>query len=206
METRDWSCDQSRNIKTNNNMRFAIYDQSQIACRTIAQNAAVSIAKMFSSSPTSFANTILSSPPLSPVSPPSRATRISPPLASASFSYTCAEDSPRLHQLQRRLTTATASLYEILEVPHGASPQDIKSAYRRLARICHPDVAGLDRTNSSSSGDEFMKIHAAYCTLSDLEKRSVYDRRMLRRSRPLTVSTSGMGGYVGRNWETDQCW
>ncbi|CAF2246915.1 BnaA08g14820D [Brassica napus] len=161
---------------------------------------------MFSSSPTSFAHTLLSSPPLSPVSPPSRTTKISPLLASASCSYTCAEDSPRLHQLQRRLTTATASLYEILEVPHGASPQDIKSAYRRLARICHPDVAGTDRTSSSSSGDEFMKIHAAYCTLSDPEKRSLYDRRMLRRSRPLTVSTSGMGSYVGRNWETDQCW
>ncbi|KAJ0251047.1 Chaperone protein dnaJ 11 [Hirschfeldia incana] len=162
---------------------------------------------MFSSSPASFAHTFISSPLLSPVSPPSRVTRISPPLASASYSSTYAEDSPRLHQLPRRLTTATASLYQILEVPHGASPQDIKSAYRRLARICHPDVAGTDRTNSSSSSaDEFMKIHAAYCTLSDPEKRSVYDRRMLRRSRPLTVSTSGMGSHVGRNWETDQCW
>ncbi|CAH8362464.1 unnamed protein product [Eruca vesicaria subsp. sativa] len=162
---------------------------------------------MFSSSPTSFTHTFLSSPPLSPISPPSRATRISPPPASASCFYTCSDDSPRPHPLPRRLRTATASLYEILEVPHGATSQDIKSAYRRLARICHPDVAGTDRTNSSSSSaDEFMKIHAAYCTLSDPEKRSVYDRRMLRRSRPLTVGTSGMGSYVGRNWETDQCW
>ncbi|KAL1215570.1 Chaperone protein dnaJ 11 [Cardamine amara subsp. amara] len=162
---------------------------------------------MFSSSPTSFAHPFLtSSPLLSPISPPSRAARISPLLVSASCSYTCAEDSPRLHQIPRRLTTATASLYEILEVPLGATSQDIKSAYRRLARICHPDVAGSDRKNSSSSADEFMKIHAAYCTLSDPEKRSVYDRRMLRRSRPLTVATSGLGSYVGRNWETDQCW
>ncbi|KAF8101121.1 hypothetical protein N665_0210s0056 [Sinapis alba] len=163
---------------------------------------------MLSSSPTSFAHPFLSSsPPLSPISPPSRTARISPPLVSASCSYTCAEDSPRLHQIPLRLTTATASLYEILEVPLGATSQDIKSAYRRLARICHPDVAGTDRTNSSSaSADEFMKIHAAYCTLSDPEKRSVYDRRMLRRSRPLTVGNSGMGSYVGRNWETDQCW
>ncbi|KAL0726102.1 hypothetical protein Bca4012_022195 [Brassica carinata] len=164
---------------------------------------------MLSSSPTSFAHPFLSSsPPLSPVSPPSRSARISPPLvsSSASCSYTCAEDSPRLHQIPLRLTTANASLYEVLEVPLGATSQDIKSAYRRLARICHPDVAGTDRTSSSSSADEFMRIHAAYCTLSDPEKRSVYDRRMLRRSRPLTVGNSGMGGYVGRNWETDQCW
>lgn len=164
---------------------------------------------MLSSFPTSFAHPFLSSsPPLSPISPPSRAARLPPPLASASCSYTYTEDPQRLHQIPRRTTpTATASLYEILEVPRGATGQDIKSAYRRLARICHPDVAaGADRSNSSSSADEFMKIHAAYCTLSDPEKRSVYDRRMLRRSRPLTVSTSGMGSYVGRNWETDQCW
>ncbi|VVB10093.1 unnamed protein product [Arabis nemorensis] len=170
---------------------------------------------MLSSSPTSFTHPFLSSssPPLSPISPATRAARISAPLVSAttaSCSYTCAEDSPRLHQIPRRLTTANASLYEILEVPHGATSQDIKSAYRRLARICHPDVAGIDRTDSnssSSSAEEFMKIHAAYCTLSDPEKRSVYDRRMLRRSRPLTVATnSGLGSYVGRNWETDQCW
>ncbi|XP_022552925.2 chaperone protein dnaJ 11, chloroplastic-like, partial [Brassica napus] len=140
---------------------------------------------------------------LSPVSPPSRSPRFPPPLVSASCSYTCTEDTPRLHQIPLRLTTATASLYEILEVPLGATSQDIKSAYRRLARICHPDVAGTDRTTSA---DEFMKIHAAYCTLSDPEKRSVYDRRMLRRNRPLTVGNSGMGSYVGRNWETDQCW
>ncbi|KAJ0240751.1 Chaperone protein dnaJ 11 [Hirschfeldia incana] len=162
---------------------------------------------MLSSSPTSFAHPFLSSsPPLSPISPPSLATRLPPPLVSASCSYTYTDDPPRLHQTPRRLTTpATASLYEVLDVPRGATSQDIKSAYRRLARICHPDVAGTDRSNSSSA-DEFMKIHAAYCTLSDPEKRSVYDRRMLRRSRPLTVSTSGMGSYVGRNWETDQCW
>ncbi|AEE86605.1 DnaJ-like protein [Arabidopsis thaliana] len=161
---------------------------------------------MLSSSPTSFTHPFLSSsPPLSPISPPSRTARISPPLVSASCSYTYTEDSPRLHQIPRRLTTVPASLYDVLEVPLGATSQDIKSAYRRLARICHPDVAGTDRT-SSSSADEFMKIHAAYCTLSDPEKRSVYDRRMLRRSRPLTVGTSGLGSYVGRNWETDQCW
>ncbi|KFK30236.1 hypothetical protein AALP_AA7G235200 [Arabis alpina] len=167
---------------------------------------------MLSSSPTAFSHPFLSSPS-PPLSPSPRSARISPSFvsaATASCSYTCAEDSPRLHQIPRRLTSANASLYEILEVPHGATSQDIKSAYRRLARICHPDVAGIDRTNSnssSSSAEEFMKIHAAYCTLSDPEKRSVYDRRILRRNRPLTVVTnSGLGSYVGRNWETDQCW
>ncbi|KAJ9146966.1 hypothetical protein P3X46_029178 [Hevea brasiliensis] len=92
------------------------------------------------------------------------------------------------------------SLYEILGIPVGATSHEIKSAYRRLARTCHPDVA-LDRKDTSA--DEFMKIHAAYSTLSDPEKRAVYDRKFFRRNGPLT---SSFPGYRGRNWETDQCW
>ncbi|CAH8389231.1 unnamed protein product [Eruca vesicaria subsp. sativa] len=140
---------------------------------------------MLSSSPTFFTPPFLSS-----LSPPSRTSRISPPLSATTSSF---------HTPQR--SSATASLYEILEIPVGSTSREIKSAYRRLARICHPDVAGNGR-----SADEFVKIHAAYCTLSDPEKRAVYDRRMLRRSGTLSVGVSGYGSYVGRNWETDQCW
>ena len=96
-----------------------------------------------------------------------------------------------------------ASLYEILGIPTVATCQEIKAAYRRLARVCHPDVLAIDRKDSSA--DEFMKIHAAYSTLSDPAKRADYDRRLLRSHRPLTVA-SGFSGYTGRNWETDQCW
>ncbi|KAF7809656.1 Chaperone protein dnaJ 11, chloroplastic [Senna tora] len=96
-----------------------------------------------------------------------------------------------------------ASLYEILGVYAGASNQEIKAAYRRLARVCHPDVAAIDGKNSSA--DEFMKIHAAYSTLSDPVKRANYDRSLFRRQRPLTMA-SIFPGYTGRNWETDQCW
>ncbi|ESQ50677.1 hypothetical protein EUTSA_v10022892mg [Eutrema salsugineum] len=158
---------------------------------------------MLSSSPTFFAPPFLSSS-FPPLSPPSRTSRISPSFSTTTASsYTCAEDPPRLRQIPHRFP-ATASLYEILEIPVGSTSQEIKSAYRRLARICHPDVAETGR--NPSSADDFMKIHAAYCTLSDPEKRAVYDRRMLRRSRPLTVGGSGFGSYGGGNWETDQCW
>ncbi|KAJ4826951.1 hypothetical protein Tsubulata_045017 [Turnera subulata] len=102
--------------------------------------------------------------------------------------------------------TVCGSLYEVLRIPVGATNQEIKSAYRRLARTFHPDVAAVGRKDSSA--DEFMKIHAAYCTLSDPEKRAVYDsdlfKRRLNRQRPLTAA--GFSGYTGRNWETDQCW
>ncbi|RID47110.1 hypothetical protein BRARA_I03733, partial [Brassica rapa] len=97
----------------------------------------------------------------------------------ASF-YTCAEEPSKLRQIPQRLS-ATPSLYEILEIPVGSTSQVIKLAYRRLARICHPDVAGNRR--NCSSAHAFMKIHVAYCTLSDPEKRAIYDRRILCRRR-----------------------
>jgi DnaJ-class molecular chaperone len=72
------------------------------------------------------------------------------------------------------------SLYEILGIASASSDQEIKAAYRRLARVSHPDVAAIDRKDSSA--DEFMKIHAAYSTLLDPEKRASYDRSLFRRS------------------------
>lgn len=103
---------------------------------------------------------------------------------------------------------SSSSLYHVLGISTGASGQEIKSAYRRLARTLHPDVAAIGRKDSSA--DEFMKIHAAYSTLSDPEKRADYDRRLFRIHRP-SVSSEPVfsrysGGYTGRNWETDQCW
>ncbi|XP_021274345.1 chaperone protein dnaJ 11, chloroplastic [Herrania umbratica] len=106
--------------------------------------------------------------------------------------------------LSRPGMAACSSLYEVLGISVGASNQEIKAAYRRLARVCHPDVAAIDRKDSSA--DEFMKIHAAYSTLSDPEKRAVYDSKLIwRRQRPLT-SASRFSGHRGRSWETDQCW
>ncbi len=66
---------------------------------------------------------------------------------------------------------ATArDLYDILGVPRDASQEDIKRAYRRLARQLHPDVS--DEPNAE---DRFKEISAAYEILSDPEKRRRYD-------------------------------
>nr|AKA20389.1 chaperone DnaJ-like protein [Medicago sativa] len=99
--------------------------------------------------------------------------------------------------------SSPASLYQILGISAGASNQEIKAAYRRLARVCHPDVAAIDRKNSSA--DDFMKIQSAYSTLSDPDKRANYDRSLFRQQRrPLSSMVSS--GYSSRKWETDQCW
>ncbi|KHN36030.1 Chaperone protein dnaJ 11, chloroplastic [Glycine soja] len=79
------------------------------------------------------------------------------------------------------LNSSYFSLYDILGIPSDASNQEIKAAYRRLARVCQTDVAAIDRKNLSA--DEFMKIHAAYSTLSDPDKRANYDRSLFWRQR-----------------------
>nr|XP_043633844.1 chaperone protein dnaJ 11, chloroplastic-like [Erigeron canadensis] len=103
--------------------------------------------------------------------------------------------------------TCSSSLYEVLGVRIGADTKEVKAAYRRLARVLHPDVT----TSNDSSADEFMKIHSAYTTLTDPEKRADYDRTLFQRpSRGVVaspvVSYANAGGYRGSRWETDQCW
>ncbi|GER26610.1 DnaJ-like protein [Striga asiatica] len=103
---------------------------------------------------------------------------------------------------------APASFYEVLGIRAGATCQEIKSAYRRLARVLHPDAAA-GGGGASPSADEFMRVHAAYATLSDPERREAYDRSLLRRPRAAAVSTAGGFYDFGRRrrtWETDQCW
>ncbi len=61
--------------------------------------------------------------------------------------------------------------YEVLGVPKNASNEDLKSAFRRLARQYHPDV------NSEPDAEErFKEINEAYAVLSDSDRRAAYDR------------------------------
>nr|GMC51676.1 chaperone protein DnaJ 11, chloroplastic-like [Ipomoea batatas] len=93
------------------------------------------------------------------------------------------------------------SLYEVLRVKQNASPREIKTAYRTLAKIYHPDAAARFE-ESSSDGHLFMEIQNAYATLSDPESRAVYDLKLRVGSR----RRNGLSGYSSRRWESDQCW
>ena len=62
--------------------------------------------------------------------------------------------------------------YETLGVPRDAKEEDIKKAYRRLARKYHPDL----NPNNKQSEEKFKDIQEAYEVLSDAEKRRKFDQ------------------------------
>jgi molecular chaperone DnaJ len=82
---------------------------------------------------------------------------------------------------------ATKDYYQVLGVAEQASPDDIKKAYRRLAKRYHPDANQGD----ASAAERFKEIGEAYGVLSDPDKRSRYDQ--MRRLGPL----GGFGGFGG---------
>ena len=63
------------------------------------------------------------------------------------------------------------SLYETLEITENASADEIKKAYRKLARKYHPDV-----NKDPQAEEKFKEINAAYEVLSNPEKKQQYDQ------------------------------
>lgn len=61
--------------------------------------------------------------------------------------------------------------YEVLGVSRGASNDELKSAFRRMARQYHPDV-----NKSPEAEERFKELNEAYAVLSDPDKRGTYDR------------------------------
>src|SRR2546426_228409 len=68
---------------------------------------------------------------------------------------------------------ADEDYYERLGVPRGATKDEIKRAYRRLAKKHHPD---LNKDDPKAAEEKFKQISEAYEVLADDEKRRIYDQ------------------------------
>eukprot|EP00438_Fugacium_kawagutii_P025598 Skav207781 [mRNA] locus=scaffold70:39808:49117:+ [translate_table: standard] len=71
-----------------------------------------------------------------------------------------------------RLTSGGRSYYDILEVTPKAKKEDIKEAYRRLAKKYHPDR----NVDDPEAETRFKEVQEAHATLSDSWKKALYDQ------------------------------
>ena len=91
--------------------------------------------------------------------------------------------------------------YQLLEVQNTASQQDIKTAYKKLALIWHPDVAKKWASDNQLGNCEnvFKRISTAYEILSDDNKKKQYD---LLLKLPLTFEENQQEQEFNMQWET----
>ena len=81
--------------------------------------------------------------------------------------------------------------YKTLGVPRTASQDEIKKAFRKLARTHHPDAGGDEA--------KFKEINEAYEVLSDEKKKSLYDQYGTANENQ--IPWGGQGGGAGFNYE-----
>ena len=63
--------------------------------------------------------------------------------------------------------------YEVLGLPHGASEEEVKKAYRNLSRKYHPD-ANINNPNAAQAEEKFKEVQAAYKSIMDGNTGSSY--------------------------------
>ena len=89
--------------------------------------------------------------------------------------------------------------YEVLGVDKSASADDIKRAYRKLAKMYHPDMHPGD----AEAEEKFKEANEAYEVLSDEEKRDKYDKYGHAAFDPASGGGSGFGGFSGFGGDFD---
>lgn len=73
---------------------------------------------------------------------------------------------------------AVRTHYDVLGVANDASPETIRTAYRRLAREHHPDQRGGSAASSAAGGRTMPEVNEAYRVLHDPGRRALYDRSL----------------------------
>jgi molecular chaperone DnaJ len=85
---------------------------------------------------------------------------------------------------------ANKDYYSILGITKDAKADEIKKAYRKLARKFHPDV----NPNDKAAEDKFKEVQEAYDVLSDEKKRKVFDRSVITTIISTRIRLTGVGG------------
>src|SRR5437763_3450504 len=100
--------------------------------------------------------------------------------------------------------------YEVLGMSKGASPEDIKKAYRKLAKRLHPDSNKKD----PKAATKFSELNGAYEIVGDEDKRKAFDRGKIdaegkprfqgfegfRGGQPGGPGGFGQGGFESFTW------
>jgi DnaJ-class molecular chaperone len=84
--------------------------------------------------------------------------------------------------------------YKVLGIEKGASKEEIKRAFRKLARKYHPDV----NSDEGKSGEKFKEINEAYSLLNDDKKREMYDKFGVVEGDPSSYQQRGRAPGGGR--------
>ena len=105
------------------------------------------------------------------------------------------------------MATATKNYYETLGVKKSASTEEIRKAFRKLARKYHPDVNPGDK----AAEEKFKLLSEANDVLSDPKKRKIYDQlgyysdNIPRPRRPLTSQRAGTLRRRAGRCQLQQC-
>ncbi len=91
---------------------------------------------------------------------------------------------------------ANKNYYDILGVSKTASADEIKSAYRKLAKQYHPDL----HPNDEVAASKFKEISEAYEVLGDEQKRKNYDQFGSPDGNPFGANGGGFGGFSSSNF------
>lgn len=93
--------------------------------------------------------------------------------------------------------------YQILEVTRTATENEIKKAYRKLAKKYHPDTNGGDE----KAAQKFQEITEAYAVLSDEKKRREYDEGGINQTRKTgdnaKAAKTNKAGFQSQNFRFD---
>ena len=97
----------------------------------------------------------------------------------------------------------TGDLYAVLGLERGASPADIKRAYRSLSLIYHPDKQrNVDDDEKRKASERFVEIQKAYSTLSDPEAKRTYDLQSFSDATTLNRDSHLTGFNRRGTWDT----